>query len=228
MRVVVAEDSVLFREGLVRLIEAAGMQVVAQVGDAARLLRAVQDDPPDLVVVDIRMPPTNTNDGLLAALELRATCPDLGVLVLSHHVETAHAARLLADNPRGVGYLLKDRVADLDEFVDALRRVGNGGSVIDPDIVAALIGRRREHDPLAALTSREREVIALMAEGLSNRAIGERLVLTRKTVETHVSRIFVKLGLPLAPSDHRRVLAVITYLRSPESPGRRLPAENGR
>lgn len=214
MRVVVAEDSLLFREGLVRLIEAAGLTVVAQVDDAGTLLRVVEEVRPELAVVDIRMPPTHTNEGLLAASKLRASHPDVGVLVLSHHVESTHAARLLADNPRGVGYLLKDRVTDLDEFVDALRRVGDGGSVIDPEVVATLMARHRDRDPLGALTPREREVLGLMAEGRSNQAIGERLYLNLKTVETHVSRIFVKLGLPPTASGHRRVLAVITYLRS--------------
>jgi len=215
VRVVVAEDSVLFREGLVGLLEARGLEVSAQVGDAEQLLAAVGELSPDLAIVDIRMPPTHTNEGLLAALELRSRHPGVAVLVLSHHVGSNDAARLLADNPRGVGYLLKDRVTDLDEFIDALRRVGAGGSAIDPDVVASLLSRRRANDPLAALTSREREVLALMAEGRSNQAICDRLVLTTKTVETHVSRIFTKLGLSPAPTDHRRVIAVITYLRSP-------------
>ncbi len=216
VRIVIAEDAVLFREGLVRLIEATGITVAAHVGDGTALVNAVKTLDPDVAVVDIRMPPTHTNEGLLAAHELRANHPDVGVLLLSQHVETVHAARLLADNPRGVGYLLKDRVADVDEFVDALRRVGSGGSAIDPEIVATLIGRRRDPDPLANLTSRERDVLALMAEGRSNQAIGERLILTLKTVETHVSRIFTKLGLQPDAGDHRRVLAVITYLRNPE------------
>jgi DNA-binding NarL/FixJ family response regulator len=219
VRVVVADDSVLFRAGLVGLLDGAGIEVVAQVGDAEHLVRAVDTLRPDLAVVDIRMPPTHSNEGLLAALELRARHPHVGVLVLSHHVESTHAARLLGENPRGVGYLLKDRVTDLNEFIDAVRRVGGGGSVIDPDVVSGLLGRRREHDPLVVLTPREREVLALMAEGRSNPAICERLFLTTKTVETHVARIFTKLGLPPAASDHRRVLAVITYLRSPALTG---------
>ncbi len=204
----------LFREGLAGLLEARGLTVVAQVGDADQLIQAVGTLRPDLVLVDIRMPPTHTNEGLIAAAQLRSRHPYAGVIVLSHHVETAHAAQLLADPPRGVGYLLKDRVTDLDEFVDAIRRVGAGGSVIDPDIVARLLNRMRADDPLAALTPRERQVLGLMAEGRSNRAIGGLLFLTAKTVETHVARIFTKLGLPPAPSDHRRVLAVITYLRT--------------
>jgi DNA-binding NarL/FixJ family response regulator len=214
VRVVVADDSVLFREGLVGLLEARGLQVIAQVSDAYQLLEAVGALRPGLALVDIRMPPTHTNEGLLAALDLRARYPDVGVLVLSHHVESTHATQLLADNPRGVGYLLKDRVTDVDEFIDVLRRVGAGECVIDPEVVATLLNRLRANDPLAALTAREHEVLALMAEGRSNQAISDRLFLTVKTVETHVARIFVKLGLPPAPTDHRRVLAVITYLRS--------------
>jgi DNA-binding NarL/FixJ family response regulator len=214
VRVVVADDSVLFREGLAGLLEARGLEVIAQVGDADQLIEAVGGLRPSLALVDIRMPPTHTNEGLLAAMELRARHPDVSVLVLSHHVESTHAAHLLADNPRGVGYLLKDRVTDVDEFIDVLRRVGAGGCVIDPEVVATLLNRMRANDPLSVLTPREREVLALMAEGRSNQAISDRLCLTAKTVETHVARIFTKLGLPPAPSDHRRVLAVITYLRS--------------
>jgi DNA-binding NarL/FixJ family response regulator len=214
VRVVVADDSVLFRAGLAGLLEALGLEVIAQVGDADQLIEAVARLHPGLALVDIRMPPTHTNEGLLAALELRARHPDVGVLVLSHHVETTHAAHLLADNPRGIGYLLKDRVTDVDEFIDVLRRVGAGGCVIDPDVVATLLNRVRANDPLATLTSREHQVLALMAEGRSNQAISDRLCLTAKTVETHIARIFTKLGLPPAPSDHRRVLAVITHLRT--------------
>lgn len=213
MRVVIADDSMLFREGLARLLEAREVEVVAQVADADQLAKAVDALHPELAIVDIRMPPTHTNEGLLAALNLRRNHPDVSVLVLSHHVESTHAAQLLTENPRGVGYLLKDRVTDLDDFVDALKRVAAGGSAIDPDVVASLLARQRTNDPLAALTPREREVLSLMAEGRSNPAIGGRLFLTPKTVETHVARIFTKLGLPPTSSDHRRVLAVITYLR---------------
>jgi len=213
MRVVIADDSMLFREGLARLLEAREVEVVAQVADADQLAEAVDALHPELAIVDIRMPPTHTNEGLLAALNLRRNHPDVSVLVLSHHVESTHAAQLLTENPRGVGYLLKDRVTDLADFVDALKRVAAGGSAIDPDVVASLLARQRTNDPLAALTPREREVLSLMAEGRSNPAIGGRLFLTPKTVETHVARIFTKLGLPPTSSDHRRVLAVITYLR---------------
>jgi DNA-binding NarL/FixJ family response regulator len=223
VRVVIADDSVLFREGLVGLLTAREVEVVGQVGDAERLLEAVRAHRPDLAVVDIRMPPTHTNEGLLAAMDLRERGHRTGVLVLSHHVESVHAARLLADDPRGVGYLLKDRVSDVDEFIDALRRVAAGGSVIDPEVVSRMLNRRRQRDPLAALTPREREVLALMAEGRSNPAICQRLFLTPKTVETHVSRIFAKLGLPPDASDHRRVLAVITYLRTGEYVRREQP-----
>jgi DNA-binding NarL/FixJ family response regulator len=215
MRVVVADDAVLFREGLAGLLAARGLDVVAQVGDADQLMAAAGRLRPDLAVVDIRMPPTHTDEGMRAALDLRARLPGIGVMVLSHHVESVHAARLLADDPRGVGYLLKDRVSDVDEFVEALRRVAAGGSVIDPEVVAGLLRRARQHDPLGGLTAREREVLALMAEGHSNPAISRRLFLTLKTVETHVSRIFTELGLPPDASGDRRVLAVITYLRRP-------------
>jgi DNA-binding NarL/FixJ family response regulator len=215
MRVLIADDSVLFREGLVGLLKARGLAVVGQVGDAPHLLAAVDECRPDLAVVDIRMPPTHTNEGMVAALDLRARHPEVGVLVLSHHVESVHATRLLAEDPRGVGYLLKDRVSDVDEFVEALRRVATGGSVVDAEVVSSLLRRRRAPDPLAALTAREREVLAMMAEGHSNPAICQRLFLTAKTVETHVSRIFTKLGLPPDAAGHRRVLAVLAYLRSP-------------
>jgi DNA-binding NarL/FixJ family response regulator len=214
MRVVIADDSLLFREGLVSLLQARGVEVIAQVGDADELGEAVRSLCPDLALVDIRMPPTHTNEGLLAALDLRRRHPHVAVLLLSHHVESNQAARLLMDNPRGVGYLLKDRVTDLNEFIDVLERVAAGGSVIDPDVIVGLLSRQRANDPLAALTPREREVLALMAEGRSNPAIGGLLFLNPKTVETHVARIFTKLGLAPATSDHRRVLAVITYLRA--------------
>lgn len=214
MRVVVADDSVLFREGLVRLLGDSGLEVVAQAGDPAELDAAVETERPDVAIVDIRMPPTFTDEGLVAAIDLRTRCPQLGVLVLSHHVETHHAVRLLADRPAGVGYLLKDRVTDLDDFVEAVERVGSQGSVIDPQVVGALLGRRRQQDHLANLTPREREVLALMAEGRTNQAICDRLFLGARTVESHVASIFTKLGLLPAPNDHRRVLAVVTYLRA--------------
>ena len=214
MRVVVAEDSLLFREGLVRLLESKGFEVVAQAGDAAELIRAVESHHPDLVIVDVRMPPTHTDEGLVAAVKLRARHPDLGVLVLSHHVESHQAIRLLADNPSGVGYLLKDRVTDLTDFAESVTRVGSGGSVIDPEVISTLFSRRQHQDDLTNLTPREHEVLTLMAEGRTNQAIRERLFLSPKTVESHVSSIFTKLGLLPAPDDHRRVLAVLTYLRS--------------
>ena len=214
IRVVLADDSVLFREGLARVLADNGFAVAAQAGDADGLHAAVDRETPDVVVTDIRMPPTNTNEGLLAAQRIRAEHPQVGVLVLSQYVETRQAIRLLEDAPQGVGYLLKDRVSDIAEFTDAVRRIARGGSVIDPEVVAQLLRRRGEDSALADLTGREREILALMAQGRSNRAIGERLFLSPKTVETHVGAIFTKLGLLPAADDHRRVLAVITYLRS--------------
>jgi DNA-binding NarL/FixJ family response regulator len=214
VRIVVAEDSLLFREGLVRLLESKGFEVVAQAGDANELKQAVESHHPDLVIVDVRMPPTHTDEGLVAAVDLRTQHPDMGVLVLSHYVESHQAVRLLADNPAGVGYLLKDRVTDLADFAESVTRVGSGGSVIDPEVISTLLGRRQHQDDLADLTPREHEVLALMAEGRTNQAIRERLFLSPKTVESHVGSIFTKLGLLPAPDDHRRVLAVLTYLRS--------------
>jgi DNA-binding NarL/FixJ family response regulator len=205
---------VLFREGLTRVLEAAGIQVVAQVGDAERLLARVRADPPEAVVVDIRMPPTHTTEGLDAAQRIRTDHPDVGVLVLSQYVEPHHAIQLLQGGAQGVGYLLKDRVADVAEVADALRRVAGGGSVIDPDVVTQLVGRRRTRDPIQQLTDRERQVLALMAEGRSNQAICERLYLSPKTVEAHVHSIFTRLGLHATPDDHRRVLAVLAFLRT--------------
>jgi DNA-binding NarL/FixJ family response regulator len=214
VRVVIADDAVLFREGLARVLEAAGIRVAAQVGDAEGLLARVRADPPDAVVVDIRMPPTHTREGLDAAQRVRAEYPQVGVLVLSQYVETHHAMQLLEDGARGVGYLLKDRVADVTEVMDAVRRVAGGGSVIDAEVVAQLVGRRRTRNPIQELTDREREVLALMAEGRSNQAICQRLFLSPKTVEAHVRNIFTRLDLPATPDDHRRVLAVLAFLRT--------------
>ena len=214
MRVVVADDSVLLREGVVRLLEENGFEVVGQAGDAEDLIRKVRAHKPDVAVVDIRMPPTNTDDGLRAALEIRAELPDTGVLVLSQYVEEGYALDLVSDSAGGVGYLLKDRVADVDRFVDSVRRVAEGGSALDPEVVAQLVGRARRDDPLAALTPREREVLELMAEGRSNNAIAEHMVVTDRAVEKHVTSIFGKLGLAPAPEDHRRVLAVLAFLRA--------------
>jgi len=214
MRVMIADDAVLFREGLGRVLEAGGIQVAGQVGDAERLLALVRADPPDAVVVDIRMPPTHTREGLDAAQRIRAEHPQVGVLVLSQYVEPHHAMQLLEDGTSGVGYLLKDRVADVAEVVDAVRRIAGGGSVIDPEVVAQLFGRRRTRNPIQELSEREREVLALMAEGRSNQAIGDRLFLSPKTVEGHVRSIFTRLDLAVTPDDHRRVLAVLAFLRA--------------
>jgi DNA-binding NarL/FixJ family response regulator len=215
IRVVLAEDSLLLREGIARILTEAGFEVIAQLGTADELLAVVRSERPDVAVVDIRMPPTHTDEGLRAAEAIRAEHgPSVGVLVLSQYVETTFALRLVTEGAGGVGYLLKDRVADLDDIADAVRRVARGGSVIDPEIVAQLVNRRRERGPLDELTDREREVLALMAEGRSNQAICERLFVTPKTVEAHIANIFSKLELFPAPDDHRRVLAVLTYLRS--------------
>ncbi|HEY6379264.1 MAG TPA: response regulator transcription factor [Candidatus Dormibacteraeota bacterium] len=213
MRVLIADDSVLLREGLARLLAEGGFEVAGQAGDAAELLRLVRADPPDAVIVDVRMPPTHTVEGLVAAEQIRTEYPGVGVLVLSQYIETHHAMRLLGSSPQGIGYLLKDRVADLGELTDALRRVGRGGSALDPEVVATLVGRRRARDPIEELTERERDVLTLMAEGRSNQAIGQRLFLSPKTVETHVRAIFMKLDLEEAPDDNRRVLAVLAFLR---------------
>jgi DNA-binding NarL/FixJ family response regulator len=214
MRVVVADDSVLLREGVVRLLEENGFEVVGQAGDAEDLIRKVRAHKPDVAVVDIRMPPTNTDDGLRAALEIRAELPDTGVLVLSQYVEEGYALDLVGESAGGVGYLLKDRVADVERFVDSVRRVADGGSALDPEVVSQLVGRARRDDPLAELTPREREVLELMAEGRSNNAIAEHMVVTERAVEKHVTSIFGKLDLAPAPEDHRRVLAVLAFLRS--------------
>jgi DNA-binding NarL/FixJ family response regulator len=213
MRVVVADDSVLMREGIVRLLEEADFEVVAQAGDADDLMRKVRAHKPDVAVIDIRMPPTNTDDGLQAALTLRGELPDTGVLVLSQYVEEGYAIDLLSDGGEGVGYLLKDRVADIRLFTDAVVRVAEGGSALDPEVVSHMLKRKRSADPLAELTPREREVLGLMAEGRSNRAVAEQLVVTERAVEKHVTSIFGKLRLPASPDDHRRVLAVRAYLQ---------------
>jgi DNA-binding NarL/FixJ family response regulator len=212
MRVLVADDSVLFREGLVRLLEDSGIEVVAQTGHTNGLVDLVSQTGVDLVILDIRMPPTHTIDGLVAASALRAANPNLSVVLLSQYIETRYAMDLLADGTGGVGYLLKDRVADIDEFLDALHRVARGGTVIDPLVVSRIFARERRHDPLGELTDREREVLALMAEGRSNQAIADRLIVHVRTVETHVSSVLSKLGIGPEPDDHRRVRAVLLYL----------------
>jgi DNA-binding NarL/FixJ family response regulator/class 3 adenylate cyclase len=214
MRVVIADDSVLLREGIAKLLEDAGFEVAGQSSTADDLMLKVRSYKPDVAIVDIRMPPTQTDEGLRAAKEIRERHPDVGVLVLSQYVEAGYALELLQGSAEGVGYLLKDRVADVREFADAVRRVGEGGSALDPTVVSRLVGRRRGEDPLDALTAREREVLELMAEGRSNQAIAEKLVVTPRAVEKHVTSIFTKLGLPASAEDHRRVLAVVTYLNA--------------
>jgi DNA-binding NarL/FixJ family response regulator len=214
IRVVIAEDSVLLREGLARLLEESGFEVAGQAGDAEDLLRKVGAHKPDVAVVDVRMPPSHTDEGLRAAHQIRSDHPGTGVLVLSQYVEEAYALDLLSQSTESTGYLLKDRVADIDTFTDAVRRVASGGSALDPEVVSLLLGRRRREDPLEALTPREREVLGLMAEGRSNAAIAEQLVVTERAVEKHVTSIFTKLDLTPTVEDHRRVLAVLAYLRS--------------
>ena len=213
VRVVVAEDSAILRDGVVELLGGRGFDVVAAVGDAGALRTAVRDHRPDVAVVDVRMPPTHTDDGLQAAVELRREQPGLGVLVFSQYVETRYASELLADRADGVGYLLKDRVAHVSEFVDALRRVAAGGTALDPEVVTQLFGASRRTDTLDRLSPREREVLGLMAEGRSNTAIAGALVISDRAVEKHVANIFTKLDLPVSDTDHRRVLAVLRYLR---------------
>ena len=213
MRVVIAEDVVLLREGIARVLRDGGFEVVGAVGDATALLELVEREPVDVAIVDIRMPPTHTDEGLVAAEALLAREPSIPVVVLSQAVEAAHAVRLLGDGRGGVGYLLKERVAATDDLLEAVGRVARGGTAVDPAVVAALVGRRRTRDPLDELTPREREVMALMAEGRSNRAIAAQLFIGDKTVETHVASILSKLGLEETPDDHRRVLAVLTWLR---------------
>jgi DNA-binding NarL/FixJ family response regulator len=214
VRVVVGEDSVLVREGIVRVLRQAGFDVVAQAGDAEELVRKVSAHRPDVAVVDIKMPPTETDDGLRAAIEIRRRLPETGVIVLSQYLEEGYAIDLVADGAEGTGYLLKDRVGDVDRFADSVRRVGEGGSALDPEVVLQILGRRRRDDRLAGLTERDHEVLVLMAEGRSNEAIARRLSVSERAVEKHVTSIFDKLGLPPAPEDHRRVLAVLTFLRS--------------
>ena len=216
MRVVIAEDSVLLREGLVRLLTDAGLEVVAAVEEPEALLRAVDEHRPDICVVDIRMPPTHTDEGVRAALVIRAQHPGVAVLMLSQYVEERYATDLIASDTRGFGYLLKDRVADVTEFVEAVRRVGAGGTALDPEVVSQLLVRSRRKDPLGALTPRETDVMRLMAEGRSNNGIATELVVSEGAVEKHVSSIFTKLALPPAEQDHRRVLAVLRYLEGGE------------
>jgi DNA-binding NarL/FixJ family response regulator len=212
VRIVIGEDSALFREGLARLLDDAGHEIVAKVGDAPSLVAAVSAWSPDLAIIDVRMPPDLTDDGARAARQVRASHPSLGILLLSQHVETRHSVELVASG--GFGYLLKDRVFDVDDFLDALRRVASGGSALDPEVVSRLLGARGSADPLVGLTAREREVLALMAEGRTNVGIARRLWLTDRTVETHVGSILGKLGLANSDEDHRRVLAVLMYLGS--------------
>jgi DNA-binding NarL/FixJ family response regulator len=214
VRVVVADDVMLTREGITRLLREAGIEVVGEADDAVSLLHAVRLTQPDAAIVDIRMPPTHTDEGLVAAQQIRAEHSNVGVLILSQYVEPRYAMQLLEQHPERVGYLLKERVFDVAVLIDVLRRLGDGETVIDPTIVSRLLGRQRRTDPIQELTAREREVLALVAEGLSNRAIAERLFITERTVEAHVKQIFLKLGLTSDASSHRRVLAVLAYLRT--------------
>ena len=214
MRVVIADDAVLLREGAVRLLTEAGIEVVAQADDAEDLLRKVRAHKPDVAIIDVRMPPENTDDGLRAALVIREELPDVGLLLLSQYVEDRYLSELLAGGAEGVGYLLKDRIADVERLSEAVERVSAGGSVLDPEVVAQMLGRSRDENPLDALTDREREVLGLMAEGRTNRAIAGELYISERAVERHVTSIFNKLELAPTGEDHRRVLAVLTYLRS--------------
>ena len=214
MRVIVADDSALFREGLVRILKSGGFDVVGQARTADELYQLIAAHKPSLVILDIRMPPTQTDEGLVAAKQIRRQYPDLGVLLLSQHIESHHALELLSHSPGRVGYLLKDRVADVDEFFDAARRVENGGSVIDPLVVSQLLAKKRSRNHVETLTDRERSVLSLMAEGRSNDAIAKELRISPKTLETHISTIYSKLGLEPSAGEHRRVVAVLDYLRS--------------
>jgi DNA-binding NarL/FixJ family response regulator len=213
MRIVIADDAVLLREGAARLLEEAGFQVVAQAGDAEDLLRKVRAHRPDVAIIDVRMPPGNEADGLEAALVIRDELPEVGILLLSQYVEDRYLAQLLGAGAQGVGYLLKDRVAEVERLREAVERVAAGGSVLDPEIVAQMVGRHRDESPLDSLTDREREVLGLMAEGRTNRAIAAELYVSERAVERHITSIFGKLGLPTGEQDHRRVLAVLAYLR---------------
>ncbi len=214
MRVILADDAALVRQGLARLLEDNGFEVVAELGDADRLLNRVSELRPDLVVVDIRMPPTHTVEGLIAAIDIKRDHPHVGVMVLSQHLETRYAVQLLSGDAGGVGYMLKERVADISEFADALRRVAGGGSAVDPEMVSRLLGRRSRRSTVDLLSPREREVLALLAEGRSNQAIAQHLFINAKTVESHVAAIFSKLGLFPEPAHHRRVLAALTHLQT--------------
>ena len=214
MRVVIADDSILVREGIAALLTRAGVEVVAQTGSAEELLRAVDAHVPDVAVVDVRMPPTQTDEGLRAAHEIRARHPQIGIVILSQHVEVGIATRLLAETPERLGYLLKDRVGNAEAFVGALHRVADGGSALDPEVVTGLLARPREDGPLQTLTDREREVLERIAEGLSNQAIAAEMDITLRSVEKYVSSVFTKLGLPATGLEHRRVLAVLQFLRA--------------
>ena len=214
MRIVIADDAVLLREGAARLLEDAGHEVVAQSGDAEDLLRKVRAHKPDVAIIDVRMPPDNADDGLRAALTVRGELPEVGILLLSQYVEDRYLGELLGGGAEGVGYLLKDRLADVDRLTEAVERVANGGSVLDPEVVAQMLGRARDEGPLDSLTEREREVLARMAEGRTNRAIAEQLVISEHTVEKHVTNVMAKLQIPASADDHRRVLTVLTFLDS--------------
>jgi DNA-binding NarL/FixJ family response regulator len=213
MRIVIADDAALLRQGTARLLEDAGFEVVAQAGDADDLLRKVRAHRPDVAIIDVRMPPNNAEDGLVAALAIREELPGVGILLLSQYVEERYLAQLLGEDAAGVGYLLKDRVAEIERLDEAVRRVAGGGSVLDPEVVAQMLGRQRNEGPLEGLTERERQVLELMAEGRTNRAIAGQLFISERAVERHVTNIFSKLGLPATGEDHRRVLAVLAYLR---------------